>query len=134
MREQVDEARTRARRLLHLSQEIIRFKRRFDDESSRLRTSLDQQQIDGESLTRAFDELRQRLLRHAESQQVNRGGVFPADLRVLLEKLALFRADLSLVDEHLRDYALSSTDGASLLNLQGYLQSIRVNLTSLTQQ
>jgi hypothetical protein len=70
MREQVIDDRTRARRLLHISQEIIKLKLRIDEELSHISTSLNHSWFDINSINQLKDQISYEIDIEKENRQV----------------------------------------------------------------
>jgi hypothetical protein len=68
MQQQITDDRTRARHLLHISQEIIKLKLRLDDEISRINPFLNPSWFDNSSLS----ELKHRIYYEIELDKENR--------------------------------------------------------------
>ena len=68
MQQQVNDDRTRARHLLHISQEIIKLKLRLDEELSHINTSFNHSWFDKNSL----NELKHRIYYEIELEKENR--------------------------------------------------------------
>jgi hypothetical protein len=68
MRQQVNDNRTCARHLLHISQEIIKLKLRLDEQLSHINTSFNHSWFENNS----FNELKQRIYYEIELDKENR--------------------------------------------------------------
>jgi hypothetical protein len=68
MQQQVNDDRTRARHLLHISQEIIKLKLRLEEELSHINTSFNHSWFDKNSL----NELKHRIYYEIELEKENR--------------------------------------------------------------
>ncbi|CAF0732521.1 unnamed protein product [Rotaria sordida] len=120
MRQQVNDDRIRARQLLYISQEIIKLKIRLDEELSHIDSIYNRQHpwLDENSLI----ELMRRINYELESEEDSR------------QKLAPYRTDILLAEEHLNEYRMSHLDGPSSSNIDEHLHNCRLTLEQLTNK
>ncbi|CAF4268512.1 unnamed protein product, partial [Rotaria sp. Silwood2] len=120
MRQQVNDDRIRARQLLYISQEIIKLKIRLDEELSHIDSIYNRQHLwlDENSLI----ELMRRINYEIESEQDSR------------QKLASYRTDILLAEEHLNEYQISHLNSPSSSSVVEHLHSCRLVLEQLTDK
>jgi hypothetical protein len=116
MQQQILDDRTRARHLLHISQEIIKLKLRLDDESTHINTSFHSSWFENNSL----NDLKHRIYYEFQLEKDNR------------LKLELLQTDIHLAEQHLNEYRMAYPDGPSSLNIDEHLHSSRLTLDQLT--
>ncbi|CAF4169352.1 unnamed protein product [Adineta steineri] len=118
MRQQVNDDRRHARQLLYISQEIIKLKLRLDEELSHINYICNHNHpwLDENSLI----EIMRRINYEIDSEKDSR------------QKLASYRSDILLAEEHLNEYRMSHFDGPSSSNIDEHLHSCRLALEQLT--
>ncbi|CAM4802196.1 unnamed protein product [Rotaria magnacalcarata] len=120
MRQQVNDDRICARQLLYISQEITKLKLRLDEELSRIDSIHNRHHpwLDENSII----ELMRRINYEIESEQDSR------------QKLASYRTDIHLAEEHLNEYRMSELNDLSTTNIDEHLHSCRLALEQLTDK
>ncbi|CAF1366901.1 unnamed protein product [Adineta steineri] len=120
MRQQVNDDRRHARQLLYISQEIIKLKLRLDEELSHINYICNHNHpwLDENSLI----EIMRRINYEIDSEKDSR------------QKLASYRSDILLAEEHLNEYRMSHFDGPSSSNIDEHLHSCRLALEQLTDK
>jgi hypothetical protein len=116
MQQQILDDRTRARHLLHISQEIIKLRLRLDDEFNHINTLFHPSWLENDSL----NNIKHRIYYEFDLEKANR------------QKLDLIHSDIHLAEQHLKEYRMAYPDGSSSLNIDEHLHSSRLTLDQLT--
>ena len=116
MQQQILDDRTRARHLLHLSQEIIKLRLRLDDEFGNINTSFHPSWFENDSL----NNIKHRIYYEFDLEK---------DMR---HKLELFQSDIQLAEQHLKEYRMTYPAGSLSLNIDEHLHSCHLILNQLT--
>ncbi len=116
MQQQILDDRTRARHLLHLSQEIIKLRLRLDDEFGNINTSFNPSWFENDSL----NNIKHRIYYEFDMEKDTR------------QKLELLQSDIHLAEQHLKEYCMIYPVGSPSLNVDEHLHSSHLILNQLT--